>query len=851
MKLPRHRLLALSILSVAPAAAASLPSATCLQIDTASAVDPLAVPKELQADDWASIRAAYEAGRHAFFAIDQGHQARSHGNGWQARFDGQGVILDPDAGGWSCGFALERYGFEGALVAANQAEDVRAVGQHLTYDWDAGLSEWWTNDTRGLEHGFTVHKRPHRMDEDGGGPLIFDMKLRGNLRPILMASGRGLRLVGAQGEVVLTYDGLVAFDADGASLETWLEVTDLGLRIAVLEDGARYPLTVDPIMQTAYLKASNTNAGDRFGAAVAVSGNTVVVGANTEDSNATGVDGDQSDNSAINSGAAYVFVRTGSTWSQQAYLKASNTEAADQFGFSVAVSGDIVVVGARVEGSSATGVNGDQSDNSAVNSGAAYVFVRTGSTWIQQAYLKASNTDANDNFGEPVVVSGDTVVVGADGEDSSATGIDGDQSNNNAINSGAAYVFVRAGSTWIQQAYLKASNASISDTFAESVAVSGDTVIVGATAEDSNATGVDGDQSDNSAINSGAAYVFVRTGSTWSQQAYLKASNTEGGDFFGESVAVSGDTAVVGAIREDSEAAGVNGNQANNGTSSSGAAYAFVRTGSTWSQQAYLKASNPGAEDLFGFTVAVSGDAVVVGSPLEDSSATGINGNQFNNSEVGSGAAYLFARMGNTWSQQAYLKASNTDNIDSFGARIALSGGTLIIGASGEDSDATGVNGNQSNNNANSAGAAYIFDLSDLSTIGSGICQPAMPNSTGLPSTLTAEGSDIAADNSLTLIATDLPLNQFGFLINAMNTQMVSISDGILCIGPDVGRHNSQAGSSGMTGTISTTVDLSNLPRPSGGPQPALAGQTWYFQVWHRDGPGISNFTNGIEILFQ
>ncbi|MBN1538004.1 MAG: FG-GAP repeat protein, partial [Anaerolineales bacterium] len=140
------------------------------------------------------------------------------------------------------------------------------------------------------------------------------------------------------------------------------------------------------------------------------------------------------------------------------YLKASNTGSEDLFGRSVAVSGDTVVVGATGEASSATGVDGDQTDNSASGSGAAYVFVRSSGVWSQQAYLKASNTGANDFFGGSVAISGDTVVVGAMHEDSSATGVDGDQTNNSADASGAAYVFVRSNGDWSQQAYLKASN---------------------------------------------------------------------------------------------------------------------------------------------------------------------------------------------------------------------------------------------------------------------------------------------------------------------------------------------------------------------------------------------------------
>lgn len=341
------------------------------------------------------------------------------------------------------------------------------------------------------------------------------------------------------------------------------------------------------------------------------------------------MDGDGSDDSASASGAAYVFVRNGTTWSQQAYLKASNTEGGDEFGKSVAISGDTVVIGANGEDSSATGVDGDQTDNSVSRAGAVYVFVRNGTTWTQQAYLKASNTGTVDSYGvgdgfARVAISGDTVVVGAPGEDSNATGIDGDQSDNSASDSGAAYVFVRSGTTWSQQAYLKASNAD--NAFGLGVAVSGDTIVVGAGGE--------------------ADYVFVRSGTTWSQQAYLKASNTETSDGFGHPVAISGDTIVVGAVQEDSNATGVDGKQDSNSSRNSGAAYVFVRHGTNWTQQAYLKASNTGANDDFGVSVAVSGNTVVVGADQEDSNATGVNGDQGNNSASNAGAAYVFTGVG-------------------------------------------------------------------------------------------------------------------------------------------------------------------------------------------------------------
>ena len=184
------------------------------------------------------------------------------------------------------------------------------------------------------------------------------------------------------------------------------------------------------------------------------------------------------------------------------------------------------------------------------------------------------------------------------------------------------------------------------DCFACSVAVSGDTVVVGAWGESSSATGVDGDQSDNSASYAGAAYVFVRSGTIWTQQAYLKASNTGTNDQFGWSVAVSGDTVVVGAIGESSIATGVNGDQISNSASAAGAAYVFVRNGTNWSQQAYLKASNTGGNDMFGGAVAVSGDTVVAGAVAEASNARGVNGNQSNNSLSYAGAAYIFTGVG-------------------------------------------------------------------------------------------------------------------------------------------------------------------------------------------------------------
>ena len=423
---------------------------------------------------------------------------------------------------------------------------------------------------------------------------------------------------------------------------------------------------VAQLVQQGYLKASNTNADDFFGLSVALSGDTLVVGAAQERSSATGVNGDQADNSKTNAGAAYVFTRSGGVWTQQAYLKASNTDAGDGFGTSVALEGNTLVVGAPWEGSNATGVNGNEADNSAPNAGAVYVFTRTAGVWTQQAYLKASNTNAGDSFGINVTLSGETLAVGAYTEASNATGVNGNEADNSAPNAGAVYVFTRTAGVWTQQAYLKASNRAV--LFGYYVALAGnDTLAVGAPWEGSNATGVNGNEADNSAPNAGAVYVFTRTAGVWTQQAYLKASNTDAGDRFGQGLALDGDTIVVGARFEASAASGLNADQTDNSAPVAGAVYVFTRTAGVWTQQAYLKASNVGANQNFGGTVAIAGDLVAVGARLEDSNATGINGDQGNSTAPDSGAVYLFTRSGGVWTQKAYLKASNSNAGDEFG----------------------------------------------------------------------------------------------------------------------------------------------------------------------------------------
>jgi len=421
----------------------------------------------------------------------------------------------------------------------------------------------------------------------------------------------------------------------------------------------------DAWSQQAYIKASNPGQSYRFGFVVSLSqdGNTLAVSAYFEASAAKGINGDQNDKSIPQAGAVYVFTRTGTTWSQQAYIKASNTgEAAvgtqpskgDQFGFSIGLSGDgnTLAVGAISEDSGAKGINGDQNDNSQPSSGAVYVFTRSGATWSQQAYIKASNTDVNNLFGYSVGLSddGNTLAASAYDENSSAREINGVQDKN------------RRGS--------------------------------------------------------GAIYVFTRTGTTWKQTAYLKAHNAENGDSLGYAIAISqdGNTIAGGAADEDCYTAGINPPGCDNDyktDTSTGAVYVFVRNAGTWTEQAFIKSSHPNKEDWFGSRLNISGDGntLAVGAQLENGGSKGINGNQTDLSAEDSGALYLFTRSGTTWVQKAYVKASNAEAYDEFGSAMAMSkdGKILAVGARSEASVAKGVNGNMNDNSAPGAGAVYIF----------------------------------------------------------------------------------------------------------------------------------------------
>ncbi len=484
-----------------------------------------------------------------------------------------------------------------------------------------------------------------------------------------------------------------------------------------------------------YFKASNTQAGDAFGFDVALSGDalTLAVGARDEDSIASSINGDQTDNTASAAGAVYVYAHTVSGWASQAYIKPANTDAGDEFGRRAVLSqdGTTLVIAAHKEDSNATAIDGDANDDTAAEAGAVYVFSRTGDVWTQQAYLKASNAEAGDNFGYDLALSadGNTLAVGAIGEDSNASApvnnLPGDaaESDNSSDGAGAVYVFTRNLGAWTQKAYIKAANSATGDSFGYSVALSDDgaTLAVGAIWEDTLAGGID-PVADDLASNAGAVYVYCLDGlGDWAAESFVKAATVDADDNFGHAVALSSDgsTLVVGASGEDSNAISVDGDAGNDASGNAGAAYVFSRSMGVWSQQAYLKAPNTQAGDNFGASLDVSGDGsiVVVGAANnlgpggEDSAATGINGSLADNSATDSGAVYLFNRIGLAWSQGVYVKASNTNANDSFGAAVSLAedGGSLVVGAHVESRDAIDISGDQADNSAAVSGAAYLY----------------------------------------------------------------------------------------------------------------------------------------------
>lgn len=336
------------------------------------------------------------------------------------------------------------------------------------------------------------------------------------------------------------------------------------------------------------------------------------------------------------------FMITNNSWEQQQKLIPSDSGRDDLFGRSVAIDGDWAIIGANSDDIHGVPLS---------NEGSAYIFRWDGSSWVQQQKLIASDEAPSDNFGWSVSISGDYAIVGAYLED--ADGMS---------DAGSAYVFHWNGSMWIEQQKLVADDKGSGDQFGYSVAIDGDRAIIGARYEDSNGM-----------IDAGSAYVFHRSGSTWTQQQKLVGSDQAANDNFGWSVAIDGDRIVVGAHREDSDA---------------GSAYVFYWNDTVWVEQQKLVASDKEMGDLFGQAVAIDNNWVIIGSIGQDPDEIS-----------GAGSAYLFHWDGDTWIEEQKVFASDKQAGDSFGHAVAIDDNWVVIGAHRSNPDSV-----------DDAGSAYLFN---------------------------------------------------------------------------------------------------------------------------------------------
>lgn len=460
-----------------------------------------------------------------------------------------------------------------------------AVGQEVHLD-RGGVIESYLAGPLGLEQSYRVDAYPV-----SAGALTIEVAFDG-VRPVADSPGsEAIRLVGRSGRTVAFYRDLVVVDAAGRALHARMEVDGPVVRLVIDCADASFPIDVDPLVALHQAELFPSGAAAGFAGAVSISGDTAIVGGHS-----------------AGEGAAYVFVRSGGLWTQQAKLVASGEVG---FGSFVSISGDTAIVGSP------------EAASVAVAPGTAHVYVRTGASWSEQAQLVASDGIATDFFGIAGALSGDLAVIGAFEADVGAT-----------VNQGAAYVFERTGTTWTERAKLTPQVAGDWALFGSWVGLSGGTAIIGAPFE---TVGPNQYQ--------GAAYVFTLNGAAWSEEARLEATDAAAFRRFGHSVSISGDTAVIGSFGAP-------------GPQGPGAAYVFARSGAQWTQQVkWIDGS-----ELFGVAVGVSGDVAVVGAP---------------SSGAQPGSATIYARSGGLWSDVTTLAPA--DGAAEFGVFVAIDGDTALV----------------------------------------------------------------------------------------------------------------------------------------------------------------------------
>jgi len=609
------------------------------------------------------------------------YQAKNPGQHLQAFFSAGQVVLEASPSvcnrDWQAGLKLRGVGY-GERVSAAPAGSPRTNGNRIEIPRGM-LTEWYVNSREGIEQGFTLRERPDAGF--GTEPLRVVMTVTGELHARLEDDGQAVSLVRRDGGQALRYDHLAAYDATGRELPSRMEVSEGEISLVVEEAAAVYPVTIDPLFtKVKKLKASDASPTDSFGYSVGISSDTVVIGA-YEKNTVTG--------------AAYVFERNhggADNWGEVQKLTASDGKVADYFGQSVGISGDTVVIGAPGRNTGA---------------GAAYVYGRNrggANNWGEVKILTASDGVSLDSFGQEIAVSGEIIVVGAIGKNSSA---------------GAAYIHGRnqgGADNWGEVRKLSASDGASDDLFGYSVAVSGGVAVIGAR--------------DNDSLK-GAAYVFERDwggAGNWGEVRKLTASDGVANDTFGISVGIHADTVVVGAsqfLRNLPEARG--------------AAYIFRRNqggADNWGQVKILTTGEQKRATNFGISVGLRADLIVIGALGRDNTTGGVHvfgrnqGGADNWGEVGkltasdglsfnsfgfsvrvsgdtivagtntsTGAAYIFTNQCGQWAQVQKQMAGDGVPDDSFGNSVSISGDTVVVGAPQKSLQAFVA-----------TGAAYIFE---------------------------------------------------------------------------------------------------------------------------------------------
>ncbi len=615
------------------------------------------IPGGLELGEWQSIQQQIRAAEYHPAITESGDYAASNrAQGLHARFGRDGrVQVTPAAAQSGLSLRLTAYGYGDALHSVPPAEKPAVKGNRVEYR-RGDLTEWYVNDARGIEQGFTLDKPPvflQKTSSQNKPPLRLALTLDGVLTPELNADAQTAVFKNADGRTVFRYEKLHVTDARGQIIAAHFELPaattadrrDKRAQLHILAEdaGAVYPLVIDPLITAEKGKFNRVYADvdDGFGGALALDGDVLLASAYGDESCTL-----DAASSCPVGGAVYVFVFNGTAWNWQTKLTASDAASGDWFGSFVALSGDTAFIGAAKNNNSGSvyvftrsdtawsqqakltagdveagyfGVSGALIGDTALigSYGSAYVFTRNGMTWSQQAKLTADDAGRDDWFGWSVALSGDTALIGAN------------TANNGGSNFGSTYVFTRNGTVWSQQAKLIADEAVGS--FGHSVALDGDTALIGAY---------------GTGFYSGSAYVFMRSGTVWSQHAKLTADDTAKGKQFGRSVTLNGNTALIGAM----------GN--------TGSVYVFTRNGTIWSQQAKLTVDNGKS---FGHSVALSGDIALIHLHVDDYDSI-------------SGSVYVFTRSSTAWSQQQKLTADDTA-ANQFGWSVSLSDDTALIGA--------------------------------------------------------------------------------------------------------------------------------------------------------------------------